>query len=109
MKSYKGYKYYLSSFLDTMWNGDVENMSGVLAVRLPLRHGVLVSMVLERDHKPTSFKENVRDKSKWLKGYIHFTECDDDTCELRIPINENLITVERVIDEIDQIIADVSH
>lgn len=104
--TYKGLKYMYVDYRDLMWKDDYENCSGTLYIRqFPLVHSDLIRMVFERD-----FKGRKADKTKWLKGFIWIHEYDDDKlCDLQIPINDMLITVQEVIDKIIDLIEEVSH
>lgn len=108
--THKGLKYMYVNYRDLMWFDDYENCSGTLTIRaFPQVHGDLVKMILERD-----FKGRKADKTKWLKGFIWVQEYYDDVnkvelCDLLIPINDILVSIEEVIDIICQIVEDVSH
>lgn len=108
--TYRGLKYMYVNYRDLMWKNDNENVSGTLDIReFPCEHSELVKMIFERD-----FKGRKADNSKWLKGFIWIQEYYDDEkdlwlCDLLIPINDMLISIEEVIDKIIDLVEEVSH
>lgn len=108
--TYKGYSYGYIDYRELMWKGDNENCSGCLVIKdFPMVHSDLIKLMLERDYKGKK-----ADTTKWVKGYIwiqHYFDEETNThlCYLQIPINDMLISIEEVIDIIDEIITDVSH
>lgn len=109
--NYKGYKYTVSDFKEHTAYRNLEVDTACLAIKnFPLIHADVVRLVLERDFKARNHREKVTQKfNKWCKGYIQIVEETEVDCTLVIPFNEYYITFDKIIDEIDQIIQDVSH
>ena len=101
--TYKGYDYILDSHLWHMWKGDTEHCSATLTIK-DIPHGELIRLLIEKD-----YKGKVADKTKWCKGFVHLQENENGTYWVIIPFNEYLVTLEEIIDIVDEIIQDVSH
>lgn len=101
--TYKGYEYIFNSHLWTMWKGDTEHCSATLVLK-DIEHGELLRLFIEKD-----YKGKVSDKTKWCKGYVHLQKNENGTYWVIIPFNEYLVTLEEIIDIVDEIIQDVSH
>lgn len=100
--TYKGYDYFVDSYLWTMWKGDTEHCSATLVLK-DIEHGDLIRLFIEKDYKGKQ-----ADKTKWCKGYVHLQKNENGTYWVIIPFNEYLITFEEIIDVVDEIIQDLN-
>lgn len=99
---YKGYEYTLDSYLWNMWKGDTEHYSALLILK-DIPCGEYVRLFIEKDYKGKQ-----ADKTKWCKGYVHLQKNENGTHWVIIPFNELLITLEEIIDIVDEIIQELS-
>ena len=100
--TYKGYDYFVDSYLWTMWKGDTDHCSATLVLK-DIEHGELIRLFIEKDYKGKQ-----ADKTKWCKGFVHLQKNENGTYWVIIPFNEYLITFEEIIDVVDEIIQDLN-
>lgn len=100
--TYKGYDYILDSHLWDMWKGDTDHYSAILVLK-DIEHGEYVRLFIEKDYKGRQ-----ADKTKWCKGFVHLQKNENGTYWVIIPFNELLITLEEIIDVVDEIIQDLN-
>lgn len=107
---YRGFNYSYVSYRDLLWKNDRDNCSGTLTVKaFPYEHSELIKLMFEKDYRGRK-----ADKTKWLKGYVLIHDYFDEEkdlwlCDLIIPINDMLISIEEVIDKIIDLVEEVSH
>lgn len=100
--TYKGYDYILNSHMWNMWKGDTDHCSATLTIK-DIPCGEYVRLFIEKDYKGKQ-----ADKTKWCKGFVHLQKNENGTYWVTIPFNEYLITLEEIIDVVDEIIQDLN-